>query len=264
MTVGIGLICERGQSVVLAADRMITSEVPAAQHEGRSRKISRVASQAAVAVSGLLTDSTYVLRHMDSSATSGSVEEIADAILRSRTQLRRLIVENLYTKRHLGMDLVEFGRQEEKAGNPLFRDVALKLSMYQLSLFFLLGGVDNLGAHLFTINDATAVPASHDHVGFTAIGSGHAEAHVSLARRGYRISWSLTEALYGVYEAKRAAELAPGVGKTTDIAIICAGKRVRFLKPSEIKVLAKTYEQTREPMRLSKEQRHQIESHILS
>jgi hypothetical protein len=37
-------------------------------------------------------------------------------------------------------------------------------------------------------------------------------------------SASLEETVYNVYEAKRASEVAPGVGKLTDMAIIRNGK----------------------------------------
>jgi hypothetical protein len=42
MTVGIGVICEGGKAVVVAADRMITSETPNAEYEVRAKKIKRL------------------------------------------------------------------------------------------------------------------------------------------------------------------------------------------------------------------------------
>jgi hypothetical protein len=115
---------------------------------------------------------------------------------------------------------------------------------------------------LFTISDATAVPANHQHIGFCTIGAGRAEAHVSLAWREYQTSWSLAEGVFGAYEAKRAAELAPGVGDTTDIAIISGKKRSRFLTASAIDELAKIYKESRKPTRLSESQHPRLARHL--
>lgn len=68
---------------------------------------------------------------------------------------------------------------------------------------------------LCTINQYGEVRAQR---GFATAGSGALMAQASLFRRGYKWTFPLELALYCVYEAKRAAEYAPGVGKTTNLA----------------------------------------------
>ncbi|HLF76711.1 MAG TPA: hypothetical protein VJB57_04405 [Dehalococcoidia bacterium] len=75
------------------------------------------------------------------------------------------------------------------------------------------------GAHAYIIADP-GVAISMDSAGWAAIGSGrwHAESHFTV--QGYTPFFQFDEALLLVYEAKRRADVAPGVGEATDIFFI--------------------------------------------
>ena len=59
---------------------------------------------------------------------------------------------------------------------------------------------------------------------YTAVGSGGVHAAVRLSLGQHNKVAPLLDTVYNVYEAKKAAEVAPGVGKMTDLAIIKNGK----------------------------------------
>jgi hypothetical protein len=88
-----------------------------------------------------------------------------------------------------------------------------------MQLDVLVAGFDDQEAHLFAItNPGISLPINT--IGSTAIGSGglHANVRLSLGRHTRIVSFSDT--VYSVYGAKVAAEVAPGVGKMTDMAVV--------------------------------------------
>ncbi len=72
---------------------------------------------------------------------------------------------------------------------------------------------------------------STNKLGYAAVGSGAIHASVSLNLGGQTRKLSLEETLFRVYAAKRAAEVAPGVGVETDMVIISLGEVQECCKP---------------------------------
>jgi hypothetical protein len=94
----------------------------------------------------------------------------------------------------------------------------------------LVAGVDDVGAHLFAVTHPGVLLALET-TGYGAVGSGGLHAAVRLSLGQHNKVASLTDTVYNVYEAKKAAEVAPGVGKLTDLAIIKGGKVCFAEKP---------------------------------
>jgi hypothetical protein len=84
------------------------------------------------------------------------------------------------------------------------------------------------------------VPA--ETTGYAAIGSGGLHAAVRLSLAQHTKAASLVDTVYNVYEAKRAAEVAPGVGKMTDLAVIRPGK-VIFADQAVFSALEKAHKE---------------------
>jgi len=80
-------------------------------------------------------------------------------------------------------------------------------------------GVRGLQADIWTI-DQHGTPTCLNDVGFAAVGIGAWHAKSRLMQAGYRNSFSYGAALTAVYAAKKAAEVAPGVGAATDMHLI--------------------------------------------
>lgn len=104
------------------------------------------------------------------------------------------------------------------------REFAFKMDneiiTYPYGLTILLSGADESGAHIYRIEDPGTSECFDSSIGFNAIGIGQDHAVLSLIGNKYTIKMDLNEATYLAYEAKRKAEIAPGVGKETDISII--------------------------------------------
>ena len=80
-------------------------------------------------------------------------------------------------------------------------------------------GRDSNGAHLYLIDQKHRV-LSRTHEGYAAIGSGsrHVDAHMMFNQ--HSPSQRLPHALFRIYQAKKIAEVAPGVGSATDLFFV--------------------------------------------
>jgi hypothetical protein len=74
---------------------------------------------------------------------------------------------------------------------------------------------------LFSVNEQGIVRC-YDDVGFAAIGSGSSHALSRLMQVGYSSNVPYVQGLAAAFAAKKAAEIAPGVGKRTDVRLIFA------------------------------------------
>jgi 20S proteasome alpha/beta subunit len=90
---------------------------------------------------------------------------------------------------------------------------------FNLNVEIIIAGIDKSKAHVsIIIHPGTIIPL--DKLGYGAIGTGgiHAIMHLSLMGQTYQKE--LLETLCNVYFAKKASEVAPGVGQITDMAVI--------------------------------------------
>ena len=106
---------------------------------------------------------------------------------------------------------------------------------------FLIAGVDATGAHIFRVHYSGIVGGSWlewcNRLGFRAIGSGAMHSAILLSLDEQNRNVNIDHTIYNVYSAKRSAEVAPGVGPATDIAVITSSE-VKFIKPEILKKLA--------------------------
>jgi 20S proteasome alpha/beta subunit len=98
--------------------------------------------------------------------------------------------------------------------------IQAKIENYNHDLQIIIAGMVNGTAHIYEIlNPGTS--RCFDSIGFDVIGSGLPHAMNTLVARGCNQETPLEDALLIVYEAKKMAEKAPGVGANiTDMCII--------------------------------------------
>ncbi len=119
-------------------------------------------------------------------------------------------------------------------------DQGIQQSMLRIQV--VLAGVDLSGAHIYGVEDPGQVDC-YDRLGYHAVGSGETHALLTLVARGHRLSNDTNLTAYLVYEAKKKAEVAPGVGRDTEMGIITEDGEVRMLSPAEIELLDRAYEE---------------------
>jgi hypothetical protein len=119
----------------------------------------------------------------------------------------------------LSLNRVSFLNQQKTLDTEFVMQMASKLINFEVAqTSAIITGNDDEGTHIYRVDDANIYDFST--IGFATIGIGerHADSQFMLARH----SWNspLANTLFLAYSAKRRAEIAPGVGKETDLAAI--------------------------------------------
>jgi hypothetical protein len=103
-----------------------------------------------------------------------------------------------------------------------------QIDRYNYGLDIIIAGISHGQAHIYGVFNPGA-SRCFDAIGFHAIGSGCPHALNTLIAREQNQSTALADTVMNVYEAKRVAERAPGVGANiTDISIMLPGKTITF------------------------------------
>ena len=229
MTVCIGALCDRAKAAVICADRELTVAALSLEFEHQESKIDLISSQTVVMSSGDALLAAEVIGKMPS-LPSGSVppirqiaESLRDAYITVHLERAEQVI-----LRPRGMTFEQFRKE---GAQTLLAQVYINVDQ-QLFNFgigavdFLVVGVDGTGSHIFRVHYNGVVGGSWmewcDKIGSRAIGSGSSHAAMLLSLEGQHRRMTIAETLFNVYSAKKSAELAPGVGRSTDLAVMTA------------------------------------------
>jgi 20S proteasome alpha/beta subunit len=248
MTICVGTICENGGAAVVAADKMVTFGPPMSlQTEPPTlKKITKITDESVFLFSGSVPDGEEILSAVFSRIGKGQrqpIVEIAEAVKIAYIGLKRKRVEETILKPFLGADFAQFQTlAAQSAASQILQQVIGMIVQHNLQSEALIAGIDDSGSHLFIVgHPGILIPL--DTSGYAAIGSGALHAAVRLSLAQHTKVASLVDTVYNVYEAKKAAEVSPGVGnKFTDLAVIKAGK-VIFAKQAIFDALEKAHKE---------------------
>jgi 20S proteasome alpha/beta subunit len=231
VTVCIAAICSLPNgalAVIGVSDRMLTvGDVEFEPPQQKVYSLAPLAPRAAILVAGdtaaqiSICNATAAKLPKTPPPAGAEIEAIANLYAAEFIKYRQRESEGVVLT-PLGLTLDSFiGRQKEMAPEQVQRLVT-DLRRYEFGVEAIICGVDASGPHIFTVSNPGVVYC-HDPVAFAAIGIGgrHAESQFMLA--SYVRDWPLSHALLLTYSAKRRAEVAPGVGKGTDLLFIEAG-----------------------------------------
>ena len=126
------------------------------------------------------------------------------------------------------------------------------LSGFSLNTAVIIAGVDGQGGHLHTVNHPGGHQECHDVISYVAVGSGEIHAIQSMIGFCHSATEPLTETVFRVLASKQRAELAPGVGRETDLIVIGRdGPRILAAQTMETldTLIAKAAEETRTSLR---------------
>ena len=247
VTVCIGALCDNGQAVVVASDKMVTFGAPMNLQMEPSvlKKITKINDEVVILFSGSLPDAEEIVsvtKQQLKGLTHLPTLNVAEAVKTAYIALKQKRVQEMILGPLLGADFAKF--QTLLAQSPSSQTLQQILAMvmqHNMQAEVLVAGVDVSGAHLFAISHP-GVLLLMETMGYGAVGSGglHAAVRLSLGQQN-KIA-PILETVYNVYEAKKAAEVAPGVGKLTDLAIIKSGK-VSFAETALLEVLEKAHKE---------------------
>jgi hypothetical protein len=232
LTICIAALCAEGDACVVAADRQITGGFPLnVEFEHHERKIDEVSASCVVLSSGnALIGAEVVSKARSKLNPSGtSVRAVAE------------LVRDFYTQNHLqraeqailiprGWTLTEYkDHGSTKIPAQVYINIDQQFWQFGLGVAdFLVAGVDDDGSHIGYVHyhgiQSPGWLDWYDKLGYHAIGTGQTHAAVLLALTGQHKDLPSAQTIYNVYCAKKAAEVAPGVGSETDLAVLTMGK----------------------------------------
>lgn len=153
----------------------------------------------------------------------------------NEARMRRAEIEIL---RPLGLGRKEFADPATKIAPEMFDRIMNKMGSYSLpGLEVIIAGVDQRFGHplpsIYHIADEALM--CMDQTAFVAIGNGarHAESQLMVAKYFWGVPNG--DALLLTYSAKRSSEVAPGVGKDTDIVVIGPDVGQTNILPEQLK-----------------------------
>ncbi len=102
----------------------------------------------------------------------------------------------------------------------IFFGIDNQVATFNLNIEVIVTGIDGHGGHLFFVGNPGQTVSSFHQIGYHAIGSGALQALQSMIGFGHMSGRSLHQTVFACYASKRRAEVAPGVGKDTDLAVL--------------------------------------------
>ena len=221
MTICIAAICEGGKNVIVASDRMLTILIPQREFEHESSKIEVISNNAVLTAAGDALAQRCIVMNAKKELSRkklANISDIGELIKEIYIKCRVKRIEELFIKSR-GMDLTTYYNICRNLPSEIYIDIDSHLKNANYNLVLLIAGVDNDGAHIYRILNP-GILESFSKIGYCAIGSGEHMAISSFITNNYSPKLELNKALYLVYEAKKMAEHAPGVGQITDMVII--------------------------------------------
>jgi hypothetical protein len=216
----IGALCEGGTKAVAVADRMMTGlslkyEPPTVKAEMLSKHAVALMAGRVEVAKEIVTETARVIAENGISDVPSMARNLG---LSFRVTREREVVQN-YLARHGVWSLKDWHEVQAKLEPRLVSTVNAQIGGHVVDVQLILVGTDCSGAYIyFTGDNAESVPWTS--TGYCCAGSGYTHAVTSLVRNGYHKRLRLEEAVYVAFEAKKMAEMAPGVGTETDVFVL--------------------------------------------
>jgi len=227
MTTCVGVVCDEGKTIILAADKMIGFGY--IESEPDISKIRYLHKNWRVLIAGNGLEPAFTIIDIARSTLAPipapTLDVAMDALETAYQDKRTHDAEATFLK-PIGWDQEQFRtRGVELLGDVAATQIRDSLDRFEYELDFLVAGFDdqNIGC-LFSVRSHNRGIATRHDLGFYAIGCGEINARFIMAHRKVAPKMILREALFYALEGKYYGELASGVGVRTDMVIMRAGK----------------------------------------
>jgi 20S proteasome alpha/beta subunit len=230
-----------GMVAITASDRMITfGDV---QYEPNQTKVAQMTKQTMLLISGDYALHSEAIRNAQRelmNRQNASPRDVALIYGRQMQAIKRRHAEDIYLA-PLGLNTDLLAAQQKEMSDGLVSALVAQMQEYRgEEVDALIVGIENGHATIYHV-DTRGTATCADDVGFAAIGIGAWHARSQLMQARYTNAALYYPALAAVYAAKKAADISPGVGTTTDIHIAFRGQTERLL-PDTLQKLVELYD----------------------
>jgi 20S proteasome alpha/beta subunit len=227
----MGALCQdrvAGDTVVLASDRMVTWR-NLAEFEHVVPKIYNISPAAWALVAGDALAGARITAEAAAkvAGVARPVHEIARVVAEQYHGVRMNAAEaQILLPR--GLTLATYYGKHQQLLSQVTESLDQALASFDPEVELIVAGVDSSGGHLFTVSNPGGSPECHDVIGTVAIGSGEIHAVQSMIGFGHAAIQPVKDTVFHVFASKRRAELAPGVGRDTDLMVLRPGGAVHL------------------------------------
>lgn len=221
LTICIASVCDSFKKAVVTSDRMMTAGDLTVAFEHDEPKITELAGNCLALTAGPALVHTDLFRSVKSTIHARAtppISEILDKVKKEYLKIRSRQIEERYF-RVRGFNIEWFNKNQRMLSPEIALRLDRQLETYEFNLHILIAGVDGTGAHIYYVYPPCSSEC-FEALGYCSIGTGERHADSTFIAHRYTPSFSVKKALYTVYEAKKRAEIAVGVGQHTDMAII--------------------------------------------
>jgi 20S proteasome alpha/beta subunit len=210
-----------GVAAVTVSDRMITAGD--VQYEPEQKKVAFLTPRTFVLIAGdysTHTQAIYRTAKEFQSKADANPKDIVNCYGRAIRDIKTEQAEKIYLA-PLNLNTDTFLAQQRDLSDDFVRRITEQLQKFNgEDVEALIVGGDGINAHIYAV-DTMGIINCLDDVGFGAVGIGAWHARSRLMQVRYVNSVTLAPALAATYSAKKAAEIAPGVGRGgTDIHLV--------------------------------------------
>jgi len=221
MTVCIAALSDNGMGCVLVTDQIVTAHLELG-YEFESEEVGQIV-QVADSIYALVSGDILLANEIIEAAklqikSPRDVKQVAETIRKSYQEVRKQqIIRNELEPR--GIDLNSYYQLQQRLLPSIVQTIDQVFKQHNLGTEFLISGEDDVGCHIFTIQHPGQMVCNNS-IGFAAIGSGGSHAIYYLIESNYKKSLENNEVEDLLRKAKTRAEIAPRVGKGTQLVAI--------------------------------------------
>lgn len=188
----------------------------------------------------MLAGNPFILNNIIEKIPDIEKLELKEIALKLQQSMEILRLE-LFARQVLSIYNLDFGRlkeyleRNEQLQNQTLNIILDSLTKFSLGTNLLLIGFNNKGkAEIYELHEKDVVEINN--INFDAIGSGGFQAVNALSFQKPSKKDSIEKVLYMVYKAKKASEVAQGVGKETEVFVLYSDG-LKKLSQAEIDIL---------------------------
>lgn len=243
MTVCIAAVCEENTTdpkIILCTDRKVSSALGSSETMSKVRSI--VPNKWSCLTSGTDSHILATLLHLQEQFREhkGTVDETnALSLVRAALNKRKLEMAEECIRGKFGISYTEFmATGKSRLPDDQFRSATTEVELLKNDAELIIVGFP-LGFSMLIKTEGTYAAIKED---FAVAGEGGYLAQASMLHRAHNSLESLDRSLYCVYEAKKFAEGAPSVGRSTSVITMSKDGVLRFMNHKGRQFLDATYE----------------------
>jgi hypothetical protein len=231
MTICIAALYENGKGCVLASDQMTTAHFPIG-YEFENDEVKKIVKVRETVVAYLLTAGDVLFANAILEAVRKDVDEKGFTTTSLVAELFRQHFQNVRRQHVIQQELEPRGlniKSYYENHQGLVKEVVVMidkaLRSYNPRTELIVAGLVEDKCSIFSIMNPGNL-FCHDAIGFAAVGSGAPHALYSMIESGYKKSMDAKKVYELVEKAKKRSEVAPGVGKGTEMVSVPEVKNV--------------------------------------